>query len=353
VNKILDLTTTDISDVSGLGSLHDSGAYQPATADGDLLDAYSRAVISAAERVSPSVVHIVVSGGREGEQDSGRSGPDGVRGSGSGFVFTPDGFILTNSHVVHGAERLKVALPDGRTFDAQHIGDDPDTDLAVIRISAPDLVPAWLGDSHSVRVGQLAIAIGNPYGFECSVTAGVVSALGRSLRSRSGRLMDSIIQTDAALNPGNSGGPLVTSRGEVIGVNTAMILPAQGLCFAIASNTARFVAGRLIRDGRIRRSYLGVGGQNVPLPRRLVRFYNLPSESGILVISVERGSPAEQAGLRESDIIIEFDGRQVETIDALHRLLTDAQVGVRAPLTVIRQTSREMLEVVPAESRKN
>jgi S1-C subfamily serine protease len=353
VNEILDLTTTEISDVSGLGSMHDSGAFQPVSSDGDLLDAYSRAVISAAEKVTPSVVHIVVSGGREGRQQSRGGGPDGVRGSGSGFVFTPDGFILTNSHVVHGADHLKVALSDGQTFEAQHIGDDPDTDLAVIRINAPGLVPAWLGDSQSVRVGQLAIAIGNPYGFECSVTAGVVSALGRSLRSRSGRLMDSIIQTDAALNPGNSGGPLVTARGDVIGVNTAVILPAQGLCFAIASNTARFVAGRLIRDGRIRRSYLGVGGQNVPLARRLVRFYNLPSQSGILVISVERGSPAEQGGLREGDIIIEFDRHQVETIDALHRLLTDAQVGLRAPLTVIRQTSREMLEVVPAESRKN
>lgn len=355
MNEILDLVTNDISDVSGLGSTSDAVGYRPLgdpAGDDDLLDAYSRAVITAAEKVSPSVVHIVVSGGEGGERTRG-SGPDGVRGSGSGFVFTPDGFILTNSHVVHGANHLKVALPDGRTFEAQHIGDDPDTDLAVIRINAAGLVPAWLGDSQSVRVGQLAIAIGNPYGFECSVTAGVVSALGRSLRSRSGRLMDSIIQTDAALNPGNSGGPLVTSRGDVIGVNTAVILPAQGLCFAIASNTARFVAGRLIRDGRIRRGYLGVGGQNVPLPRRVVRFFNLAFESGILVISVEHGSPAEQGGLREGDIIIEFAGHPVETIDALHRLLTDAQVGARVPLTFIRQTSRQTVKVVPAESRPN
>jgi S1-C subfamily serine protease len=351
VNEILDLIVDEGSEIGSVGSMN-AGAYQPVL-DDDLLDAYSRAVITAADKVSPSVVHIVVSGGREGRQESRGSGPDGVRGSGSGFVFTPDGFILTNSHVVHGAERLKVALPDGQTFEAHQTGDDPDTDLAVIRINAPGLVPAWLGDSQSVRVGQLAIAIGNPYGFECSVTAGVVSALGRSLRSRSGRLMDSIIQTDAALNPGNSGGPLVTARGEVIGVNTAVILPAQGLCFAIASNTARFVAGRLIRDGRIRRSYLGVGGQNVPLPRRLVRFYNLPSEGGILVISVEHGSPAETAGLREGDIIIEFDGHSVETVDALQRFLTDAQVGARAPLTLIRQTSRMTVEVVPAESRRN
>jgi S1-C subfamily serine protease len=356
LNEVLDLITRDVSDFSDLGTTNDAAGYRPVdnpAGDDGLLDAYSRAVISAAEKVSPSVVHIVVSGGRDRRQDSRESAPEGVRGSGSGFVFTPDGFILTNSHVVHGAEHLKVALPDGRTFEAQHIGDDPDTDLAVIRINAPGLVPAWMGDSQSVRVGQLAIAIGNPYGFECSVTAGVVSALGRSLRSRSGRLMDSIIQTDAALNPGNSGGPLVTSRGDVIAVNTAVILPAQGLCFAIASNTARFVAGRLIRDGRIRRSYLGIGGQNVPLPRRLVRFFNLTSESGILVISVEGGSPAERAGIREGDMIIDFGGHPVETIDALHRLLTDAQVGVRAPLTLIRQTTRKTVEVVPAESRAN
>ena len=331
-------------------------AGQQLTDDGELLDAYSRAVIAAADRVSPSVAHIVVDGseqsqGRNGRNEREDGGPTRRGGgSGSGFVFTPDGFILTNSHVVHDSKNLEVTLPDGRHYPAQPIGDDPDTDLAVIRIHAPDLVPAALGDSQAVRVGQLAIAIGNPYGFECSVTAGVVSALGRSLRSRSGRLIDNIIQTDAALNPGNSGGPLVTSRGEVIGVNTAVILPAQGLCFAIASDTARFVAGRLIRDGRIRRAYLGVGGQNVPLPRRVVRFFNLPAEAGILVISVERGSPAEQAGVREGDIILAFDGHTVTSIDGLHRLLTDGQVGVRAPLTVIRQTAREVLNVVPAET---
>ncbi len=347
----LGVLSAGIPDVNGTTVPHFGGmpAASPES-DTALLDAYSRAVIASAEKVSPSVVHIVVSGKTDADAnppDQPRRPGNNARGSGSGFVFTPDGFILTNSHVVHGAERLEVALADGRRFAAQPIGDDPDTDLAVIRIQAPDLVPAAIGDSSAVRVGQLAIAIGNPYGFQTSVTAGVVSALGRSLRSRSGRLIDSIIQTDAALNPGNSGGPLVTSRGEVIGVNTAMILPAQGLCFAIASNTARFVAGRLIRDGSIRRGYLGLGGQNVPLPRRVVRFHNLASESGILVISVERGSPAEQAGVREGDIVVEFAGSPTPDIDSLHRLLSESQIGVRASLTVLRQTAREMLSVVP------
>ena len=358
MNDVLDLVSTEISDVNGINAGRTIGAQPSLGDDGELLDAYSRAVIAAAETVSPSVVHIVV-GTRPGNgQEAQRENRDGSKahppqpgGSGSGFLFTPDGFILTNSHVVHGAEHLEVALSDGRRFTAQPIGDDPDTDLAVIRIHGTDLQPAALGDSQAVRVGQLAVAIGNPYGFECSVTAGVVSALGRSLRSRSGRLIDNIIQTDAALNPGNSGGPLVTSRGEVIGVNTAVILPAQGLCFAIASNTAHFVAGRLIRDGRIRRGYLGLGGQNVPLARRLVRFHALPVESGILVISVERGSPAEAAGVREGDIVVEFNGQPTESIDSLHRLLTESQVGAPSRLTVIRGSVREGLKVVPRESR--
>jgi S1-C subfamily serine protease len=322
----------------------------PSVADADLLDAYSRAVISAAEQVSPSVVNIDVSHHLPDQPATAARFPQEVRGSGSGFVFTPDGFILTNSHVVHQATKIGVTLSDGRSFLATPIGDDPDTDLAVIRIDAPRLVPAQLGDSHTLQVGRLVIAIGTPYGFQCTVTAGVVSALGRSLRSRSGRLIDDLIQTDAALNPGNSGGPLVTSQGAVIGVNTAVILPAQGLCFAIAINTAKFVAGRLMKDGKIRRSYIGVAGQNVTLPRRLVRFHNLPSESGVLVVSLEPGSPAQRASVLEGDIIIGYGNRTIAGIDDLHRLLTEEQVAVRAALTVIRRAEKIQLEITPEES---
>ncbi len=315
--------------------------------DGALLDAYSNAVVNAAETVSPSVVKIDVHKG--GDQRNGRNGRESG-GSGSGFIITPVGFALTNSHVVHGADRIEVTLADGRHPEARIVGSDPETDLAVIRIYAPDLKPVRLGDSNQLRVGQLAIAIGNPYGFQYTVTAGVVSALGRSFRAASGRLMDNIIQTDAALNPGNSGGPLVNSRGEVIGVNTAVILPAQGLCFAIAINTAKYIAGWLIKDGIIRRSYLGIGGQTAKIHRRLVRHFHLPNEAGMLVIGVEPGSPASRAGLQEGDIIVEFDGHTIAGIDDLHKLLTGAQVGVRLPLVVLRNTEKLQLEVVPAES---
>ena len=324
----------------------------PAVADTDLLDAYSRAVISAAEQVSPAVVNIDISHRLPDHPATAARFPHEVRGSGSGFVFTPDGFILTNSHVVHQATKIEVTLSDGHSYLASPVGDDPDTDLAVIRIDAPRLVPARLGDSHALQVGRLVIAIGNPYGFQCTVTAGVVSALGRSLRSGSGRLIDDLIQTDAALNPGNSGGPLVTARGEVIGVNTAVILPAQGLCFAIAINTAKFVASRLMKDGKIRRSYIGVAGQNVTLHRRLVRFHNLPSERGVLVVSLDRGSPAQRAGVNEGDVIIGYGTQPIAGIDDLHRLLTDEQVGVRASLTVLRRTEKLQLEITPEESPK-
>jgi S1-C subfamily serine protease len=304
--------------------------------DTELVDAYSQAVVHAVELVGPSVVTLE-RGGRGARQE----------GHGSGFVFTPDGLVLTNSHVVHGAASLHVSLPDGRRMPASLIGEDPDTDLAVVRIPASDLPTARLGDSRTIRVGQLVVAIGNPYGFQASVTAGVVSALGRSLRSRSGRLMDDIIQTDAALNPGNSGGPLVNSRGDVIGVNTAVILPAQGLCFAIAANTAQFVVGRLIRDGRVRRSYVGVAGQNAPLARQLVRFYGLQVSRGIRVASIEPDSPASKSNLREGDVIVGFAGHPVEGIDDLHRLLTEERIGVSTPLAVIRGTEKLEIHVTP------
>lgn len=308
------------------------------TPDDELLDAYSRAVIGAAETVSPSVVNIETrhkAGGRE------------AGGSGSGFIFTPDGFILTNSHVVRGAARIDVTLSDGRRSRGDLVGDDPDTDLAVIRIDGPNLPCVSLGDSGQIRPGQLVIAIGNPYGFQCTVTSGVVSALGRSLRAQSGRLIDNVIQTDAALNPGNSGGPLVTSRGEVIGVNTAVIRGAQGICFATAVNTAKFVAARLIKDGYIRRGHIGVVGQDVALPRRLVRFHNLPVDSGVRVEEVLPGSPSEAAGVVRGDVIVVFAGRPIAGIDHLHRSLTETQVGVRCDMSVIRGAENLTLAVTP------
>jgi len=318
-----------------------------APSDSALLDAYSNAVISASEKISPSVVKIDVA--QAGRSRFGE--PRERQGGGSGFVFTPDGLILTNSHVVHGATRIQVSFSDGHRFPAHTIGDDPATDLAVIRIDAPQIVAAPLGDSQKLRVGQLAIAIGNPYGFQYTVTAGVVSALGRSLRSYSGRLIDDVIQTDASLNPGNSGGPLVTSDGRVVGVNTATIMGAQGLCFAIGINTAKFVAGRMLRDGRIRRAYIGVEAQTAPLHRRLVRFYDLLQESGVIVSAVTPGSPAQRAGLREGDVIVALDGKAVAGVDDLHRLLTDAHVGVSSSLTVLRWTEKLELQVVPQEAR--
>ena len=319
------------------------GGSNDIPSDYSLLDEYSRAVVSAVERVAPAVANIEI-------QQQSKNRPRDIGGSGSGFVIAPDGFILTNSHVVHRVTRIVVNLSDGRDYPAQLVGDDPETDLAVIRIDAPHLVHVRLADSESLRVGQVAIAIGNPLGFQASVTAGVISALGRSMYSQSGRLIDNIIQTDAALNPGNSGGPLVNSAGEVIGVNTAMIRPAQGICFAIASNTARLVAGWLIRDGRIRRSYIGVAGQNVPLHRRVIRFYNLPLETGVLVVSVEKDSPARSAGLREGDIIVGFNDRPIGTIHDLHKMLVNEQIGVPTKLLVIRHTEKLELSVLPAES---
>ena len=317
----------------------------------DLIDAYSRAVIGAVEAVGPSVVSIEVHPPEPPMGHSVQVDPRRLQGSGSGFVFTPDGFILTNSHVVHGAGSIWVSFPDGLRYKADLIGDDPETDLAVIRISAPQLTPATLGDSRDLQVGQVVVAIGNPYGFQATVTSGVVSALGRSLRSRSGRLIDNVIQTDAALNPGNSGGPLVTTRGEVVGVNSAMIMPAQGICFAIAINTVKLVAAQLIRGGRVRRSAIGLAGQSVPVARRVARFHRLPVESGVRVEAVEPDSPAQVAGLQSGDVIVAFGESAVGGIDDLQALLTDREVGVESTLTVLRGVERLHLKVIPRESK--
>jgi S1-C subfamily serine protease len=329
LRRVLDETHTD-----------NMGSRRASALDGELLDAYSEAVAGAAERVSPSVVNVETFR-REGADER-------PAGTGSGFVFTPDGFVLTNSHVVAHANRISVTLLDGRRADGTVVGSDPDSDLAVVRISTSGLVPVTFGDSGKVRVGQVAIAIGSPYGFQCTVTAGVVSALGRSLRSQSGRLIDNVIQTDAALNPGNSGGPLVNSRGEVIGVNTAVILPAQGICFAIAINIAKYVAARLIRDGRIVRAYLGVAGMTAPVHRRVVRFYRLAATNGVMVASVEPGSPAEKAGVKPRDIIVAYGDSPVESVDDLHKLLSEERIGAKAELTVIRGTEQIRLEVLPS-----
>jgi S1-C subfamily serine protease len=328
----------------GFDTAMEEAVTQPPVDDDELLDGYSRTVSGVVERVKLAVVNIRV---RHGGRERQRGKETG--GSGSGCIITPDGFILTNSHVVHAADKIEVALADGRTFPATLVGDDPDADLAVMRINAPHLLHVRFGDSQSVRVGQIAIAIGSPYGFQQTVTAGVVSALGRSMRAQSGRLMDNIIQTDAALNPGNSGGPLVNSRGEVIGVNTAVILPAQGICFAIASNTAELVAAWLIKEGRIRRSWIGVAGQNVPLHPRVVRFHHLPLTDGVLVVGIEPESPAAQSGLREGDIIVAFKDQPIASIDQFQRCLVAAEIGVTSPITVVRHTEKLELSVTPEE----
>jgi S1-C subfamily serine protease len=307
------------------------------TADEGLIDAYSSAVSGAVSAAHPAVVHIEVRGG---------SGPGGA---GSGFFISPDGYLLTNSHVVHGASEMRVFLADGRRLSADLIGDDPDCDLAVLRVSADDLAHLTLADSNAVRLGQIAIAIGSPMGFQQTVTAGIVSGLGRSLRGASGRLIDNVIQTDAALNPGNSGGPLVNTRAEVIGVNTAIIRPAQGICFAIASNTARWVAAWLIKDGRIRRSFIGVAGQNVPLLRKLVHHHRLKQETGVRVAAIEPDSPAARAGLLEGDILLALDGAATPEVDALHKLLTGDRIGERAIVAFLRGVELRRHAIIPLE----
>lgn len=311
-------------------------AERPAD-DGPLLDAYSESVSTAVERAGPAVIHLEVRGN------------DAPGGSGSAFFISPDGYALTNSHVVHGAREIRAALGDGRRLAATLIGDDPHTDLAVVRVGVTDVAHLELADSDRVRAGQIAVAIGSPMGFQQTVTAGIVSALGRSLRAQSGRAIDNIIQTDAALNPGNSGGPLIDTRGRVIGVNTAIIRPAQGICFAIASNIARWVAGWLIKDGRVRRSFVGLGGQTVPLLRKLVLAYRLAAESGVLVSRLEPGSPAARAGVREGDIIVSFDGAPTPRVETLHRVLGAERIGRTAPLVVLRGVELLALEITPAE----
>ncbi len=305
--------------------------------DGGLLDSYSAAVSGAVELAHRAVVHIEV----RGEGSAG--------GSGSGLFLSPDGYLLTNSHVVHGARRIQVFLADGRKLPAELVGDDPDSDLAVLRAAGDDFEHLSLADSAQVRPGQIAIALGSPMGFQQTVTAGIVSGLGRSLRAASGRLIDNIIQTDAALNPGNSGGPLVNTRAEVIGVNTAIIRPAQGICFAIASNTARWIVGWLIKDGRIRRSYIGVAGQNVPIHRKLVRHHNLKQETGVLVAGLEPNSPAARAGLLEGDILLALDSEPAATVDALHKLLTGDLVGERAIVSFLRGVELRRHAIIPLE----
>lgn len=337
---------TFIQDDTGPGVGPGTGATDPpaesdakSPPDGALLDAYSRAVTGAVDRIGPAVVHLGVA-----RRGGGRGG------TGSGVVVAPDGLVLTNSHVVHGAAAVEVATPDGRHLQARVLGDDPDTDLALVRIATDAVLPfAPLGDSSRLRVGQLVIAIGNPLGFECTVTAGVVSALGRSLRAQTGRLIEDVIQTDAALNPGNSGGPLVTAAGEVIGVNSAIIPHAQGICFAVASNVANVVLGELVRHGRVRRAGLGVVGQQMAIPRRLARLHELEQTRGVLVIDVEADGPARQGGIRPGDVIVRLDGHRVRGVDDLVRLLTGARAGSAVGLELMRREQFVRLEVVPKE----
>lgn len=332
---------------------HDTNSLQweGASREAALLDAYSQSITRVAENVGPAVVRLDVKRRVRARDTRGRESSQEIGGSGSGFLFTPDGLIATNSHVVSGAAEIGVTLNDGQEFRANLIGDDPDTDLAVVRVAGHKLPSVTLGNSRGLRVGQLVVAIGNPYGFQCTVTAGVVSALGRSLRSQNGRLMDDVIQTDAALNPGNSGGPLVDSRGEVVGVNTAIVLPAQGICFATAIDTAKVTIAQLLKHGRVRRARLGLAGQNIALPRRMVRHHGLARESAVQVAAIERDGPSSGAGFEQGDIIVEFAGQPVSGFDDLHRMLTEETLGERVTVVVLRRGRRQTLQIQPEESR--
>jgi S1-C subfamily serine protease len=318
---------------------------QPATIDTaedrELLDAYSRAVSDVVETVGPAVVRV---------ETAGKGRRSGV---GSGVIISPDGLVLTNSHVVQGSRELKLATADGLNLGARLIGEDPDTDLALLRATTPQSLPAArLGDSKKLHRGQLVVAIGNPLGFESTVTAGVISALGRSLRASTGRLIEDVIQTDAALNPGNSGGPLVSSRGEVIGVNTAVIMGAQGICFAIASNTAQYVLGELIRHGRVRRAYIGVSAQTVPVPRRFALKHRIGNRLSAMIANVEKGSPAEKGGLLPRDIVVSLDGISVTGIDDMIRLLNSERIDSAVELRILRGVELLTLKLEPAERPK-
>lgn len=324
-----------------------------ADSDGLLLDTYSKTVSGVARQVSGAVVHLKVQkpDNAPNRQRQPQNGNGQNAGSGSGFVISTDGFVVTNSHVVNGATSIEASLPDGRSFFARTVGDDPATDIALVKIDADNLTPTRFGDSTQLQVGQIAIAIGNPFGFQYSVTAGVVSALGRTLRTQNGRLIDDVIQTDAALNPGNSGGPLVDSFGQVIGVNTAVILPGQGLCFAVASNLVKYVVGKLILEGRVRRGMLGIGAQAVPLPSKWLNALEINTKGGIQIQSVETGGPADKAGLRAGDIMLQFEGKPVDSIDALHKALDETSIGRTISLWILRDGALKSIAAVPIELR--
>ncbi|AXE18339.1 serine protease [Runella rosea] len=313
--------------------------------DAPLLDAYSQTVVNVAKKVSNSVVQIKVSGKKEPRSRT----PNEGQGTGSGFVISSDGFVITNNHVVAGATKISALLQDGREFEAQIIGRDPATDIAVLKIYGDALKAVAFGNSKNLQVGQIAIAIGNPYGFQYTVTAGVISALGRTLRSESGRLIDDVIQTDASLNPGNSGGPLVNSQGEVIGVNTAVILPAQGLCFAVSSNITAQVAGQLIMQGRVRRGYLGIAGQLINLTDRIMQYNQLQTKTGIYIVSVEADGVSYNSEFRAGDIIVGFEGNPVGSVDDLHKLLTETTIGKRSEVTILRNNLAKKISVIPGE----